>query len=58
MTCRMKVYAMKMSKDTQRIVKMVERNLSAAVPSVNYQATTATENPRFRSDVQEDGSSV
>lgn len=58
MTCRMKVYAIKMSKDAQRIVKMVERNLSAAVPSVNYQAVMATENPRFRNDVQEDGSPV
>ena len=57
-TCRIKVYAMKMSKDTQRIVKMVERNLSAAVTSVNYQAIMATENPRFRSDTQEDGSSL
>jgi len=54
----MKVYAIKMSKDAQRIVKMVERNLSAAVPSVNYQAVMATENPRFRNDVQEDGSPV
>ena len=58
MTFRIKVYAMKMSKDTQRIVKMVERNLSAAVPSVNHQAIVATENPRFSSDAQEVGSSV
>jgi len=37
MKCRMKVYAMKMSKDAQRIVKTVERNLSADVPLENHQ---------------------
>jgi len=55
MTCRMKVYAIKMSKDTQRIVKMVERNLSAVVPSVNVRQSWSTKNLRFRNDVQEDG---
>ena len=31
MTFRVKLYAIKMRKEIQRIVKMVERNLSAAV---------------------------
>ena len=35
----MKVYAMKTSKETQRIVKMVERNLSAEILSVNDRVT-------------------
>jgi len=53
MTCRMK-----MSKEIHRIVKIVERNLSAAVPSVNHRAIDDIGHLRFKNAVQEDGTSV
>jgi len=58
MVCRIKEYAMYTSNEIQRMEKMVERNLSAVILSVNPLAVNGTEHLRLKYDTQEAGVSV